>query len=107
LRETVPLQVLAVANAAAQAHRRFTYAAAQSMPLPMMRDLTGPLQLYREPIGTPIFDLIMQRRARYEEAERSRQVPYGGPLPLQQQSRHRRHPNERRYPDAGGRRGPR
>jgi O-antigen/teichoic acid export membrane protein len=83
LRETMPLQVMAAANAAAQAHRRYTAAASRTMPMPMVRDLTGPLQLYREPIGTPIFDQLMQNRSRNQMPERPRRAPYGGPPPQQ------------------------
>jgi O-antigen/teichoic acid export membrane protein len=81
LRETMPLQVMAAANAAAQAHRRYTTAASRTMPLPMVRDLTGPLQLYREPIGTPIFDQLMQNRNRNQMQAGPRRAPYGGPPP--------------------------
>jgi O-antigen/teichoic acid export membrane protein len=67
LRETRPMPVAAMAAATADARqrlrsegRRFAAAMSETMPMPAIRDITGPVPMYREPIRTPIYEQMVQ-----------------------------------------------
>jgi hypothetical protein len=63
----MPIAAMAAATADARLRlrtegRRFATRMSETMPLPAIRDITGPVPMYREPIRTPIFEQMMESR---------------------------------------------
>jgi hypothetical protein len=61
----MPIAAMAAATADARQRlrnegRRFATAMSETMPLPAIRDITGPVPMYREPIRTPIYEQMVR-----------------------------------------------